>query len=157
MFSILIGFAAGVASTLAVGALFAFGPKRLQNGAAAVVRVLLWYTIPFVLVRQSYLGISSSQVELHGDKVYVVRIDDRHELVSRKRDTRYSFSLWHLVPAGLVIALTVPLARFTARTELSYGDKSAGLVGTVLKIDRHVSIFTLTATSLAERRARWGR
>ena len=157
MFSILIGFAAGVASTLAVGALFAFGPKRLQHGAAAVVRVLLWYTIPFAIVRQSYLGISSSQVELDGERRYVVRIDDRHELVSRERETPYRFSLWQLVPAGLVVALTVPLARFQARTELSYGDASTGLVGTVLKIDRYVSIFTLTADSLAGRLARWGR
>jgi hypothetical protein len=156
IFSVLVGFVIGVVGTLAVISLFAFGPRRLQNGGAAVIRFLLWLILPFGIIRHSYLRISASPVDVNGEHRSVIRIDPRHELVLAERHGRYSFSLWHLVPVSLVIWLCGLLARFSARSTLGYGARIV-FTGSLLRIDRNVSIFTLDAASIAKRKADWAR
>ena len=154
----ILGFVAGIAATGAVASLFAFGPEKLRSGGIAVLGFVIRNSIPFGVTRRLELQTSPGRIKLltvgHGhEDLFIIRIDDRHEMLVRDTEARYRFSLWHLVPTGLVLMLT-RLA--TEAGKLEYG-ASASYRGSLLKIDPNVSIFTLNKESLNERLESWGR
>ena len=158
MSTYLLGLASGIAGTLAISALFAFGPKKLQNGGIAALSFVIRNSLPFGVMRHMQLKISAGRVKLltveHGRQdLSTIRIDDQHEMLIKNTEGRYSFSPWHLIPTCLVIGFT-RLA--TEAAKLEYGEKTT-YGGTILKIDKNVSIFTLNRNSLNERLEQWGR
>jgi hypothetical protein len=149
----ILGLITGIIGTLAVSAFFAFGPEKLRDGGLNVLGLIISNVIPFGIMRQLQLRISESPVQIDGEARKNIRMDDRHEMIFHDRKIRYSFSLWHLVPTGIVI----PLARFARhKAKLEYGQKTT-YTGSLLKIDRNVSIFTLDGDSFAARLEQWGR